>query len=260
MIINSDGDMRVYILRQLGYPVINIEVSDDQLMDIVYDTVQEVQRYLIDEGAYRDYIIFTTSANVANYPVANMVDGTGNSLSALDLAGIYDFTVSFGMDGINTLFSPTHILLYNQYVEQGSYPGGPSTGSTGGLVLADYQIAMMYLDSINEMFGKYYVASWNDGLKSIYISPTPNMALTGVLNVYRKQMAINIYNNPLFKKLVVAKVKMMWGSNLKKYSLTMPDGMSINGSEIYQEGKEDWDKWFERLYDESQAGGEFWVA
>lgn len=247
--IETLTQMKNYVLTKLGYPVINIEISDAQLEQEIEDTIQDVQRYLYDEGTYRDYFLLQTSAGVQDYAVSAVRDYT-TSATLDNVQHVWDFSVSFGMDGINTLFSPAHILLYNQYVEQGSYPGGPGAGGCG-LVLANYYTAMQYLDLINEMFGKMYSVDYIPGQQIIRITPTPSEALIGVLILWRAEAAQNLYNNPLVKKIAVARAGMRWCRNLLKYGGQLPDGLTINVDAYLQDYKADEEKWLDRLYDES---------
>jgi hypothetical protein len=256
--ITNLTEFKNYILVALGFPVLNIEISNEQLEQCIELTIEDFQRYNQAEGSYRDYFILSCSAGVEDYPVSAIRDfKTGEQLDNVE--GVWDFSVSFGADGINTLFSPAHILLYNQYVEQGSYPGGPGQGSPGGLVLANYQISMMYLDQINEMFGKMYSVAYLPGREVIRITPTPTAGIVGVLILWRKEYAYNLYNNVLVKKLAIARAKLRWGRNLNKYGGTMPDGLTVNAADIIAEGKEEEEKWFDRMWDESQPG-DFIVA
>jgi len=241
--------MKNYVLVQLGFPVINIEISNEQLEQAIEDTVQDFSRYNYDEGSYRDYFVLQTSAGQMDYAVSAVRDhSTGATLD--NVQHIWDFSVSFGMDGINTLFSPAHILLYNQYVNQGSYPGGPGADNNG-LMLTTYQTSMMYLDMINEMFGKMYSVDYLPGREVIRITPTPSEALIGVLILWRREYAYNLYNNPLVKKLAVARAKKRWGWNLNKYGGALPDGLTINSREIIDEANAEEEKWLERMFDES---------
>jgi hypothetical protein len=249
--ITTLAEMKNYVLRKLGYPVNNIEISDDQLEDAINDTVMDFQRYNYDEGTYLDYFMFQTSAGVSDYPISSVYDYKTSAVLE-NVQHVWDFSVAFGMDGINTMFSPTHILLYNQYVEQGSYPGGPAYGSPNALVLSDYQTSMMYLEEINNMFGKGYYVNYIPATETLRVTPTPNMALVGVLIFYRKAYAYQLYNNPLVKKLAVAKAGIRWGRNLSKYSGQLPDGLTINASEIIQEYKEEEEKVLEQLFSESE--------
>jgi hypothetical protein len=258
--ITNLTQMRNYVLRKLGFPVNNVEISTEQLDDAIWDTVQDFRRYNYEDGTFLDYVIFNTNAGQSEY-ATSAISGTDGVPIATGteegIEAIYNFEVSFGMDGINTLFSPTHMLLYNQYVNQGGYPGGP--GSTGGFVLADYQIAMMYLDMISEMFGKHYRAKYIPGKRVVQVIPTPDQPLTAVLQIYRHGYASHLYNNPLVKKLAVARAKVRWGGNLNKYGGSMPDGLTINADAILSEGLAEEEKWFERMSEES-APPDFYIA
>ncbi len=251
--ITNLEQMKHYVLVQLGFPVLNIEVSDEQLENAIEDTCQDFSRYNYEDGSFRDYFLLQCVPGVMDYPVSSVRDFK-TSATLDNIESIWDYSVSFGMDGINTLFSPSHILLYNQYVEQGNYPGGPNGGSPGGLVLSNYQTAMMYMEQIDSMFGKMYSVNFIPGREVIRVTPTPTTPIVGVLIFWRKEYAYNLYNHPLVKKLAVARVGLRWGRNLNKYSGSMPDGLTINSDAIISEYKEQEEKWLERMWEESQSG------
>lgn len=231
--------MRNYIKKMLGNPVINVEVDDDQFDQVIDDTIQIMNRYNYGDGSYLDYAIFTTTADQSEYTLsANYGYG--------DVEEMYDFYLSLGTNGstyngINSLFTPTHILLQEVQNHQGMFGTNPyNYGSVQpGLEMTSYQIAMMYLETINELIGKIYTVQWRSQRNVLHITPTPQAAYTGILAFYRRETAANLYNHVLVKKLAVAKAKILWGNHLRKYSIQMPGGGTINGSEIIQEGKEE---------------------
>lgn len=256
--ITTEDQMVDYIKLNLGAPVINIECTDDQIKQRIHDSIQDFQRYNYEDGSYQDYIVFTASAGVSEYPISAI---SGSDHRPVDnIEAVWDFEVSFGMDGINTLFSPQHILLYDQWVNKGEYPGGPGGVTTNtGMTLASYQTAMMYLEDIKSMFGKWYRAKLLSGRKKIQIIPTPAENITGILIVYRREYSRYLYNHPLVKKLAVARTKIQWGSHLRKYPAQLPDGISIAGPEILQEGKEEQAEALDAIYGESSKC-DFFVA
>jgi len=243
--------MKNYVLSQLGWPVINIEVSNDQLEQTIIDVIVDFNRYNYDEGSYRDYFLFQTSAGQMDYPISSCRE-YGTSATLENVQHAWELSIAFGADGINTLFSPTHILLYDQYVNQGGYPGGPGSIGGTGLTLTNYSTAMVYLDMINEMFGKMYQVDYLPGREVIRITPIPSEALVGVLIFWKRERAEYLYNNPLIKKVSVARTGIRWARNLMKYGGTMPDGLTINASEMLSEYKEMDEKWTERFWDESE--------
>jgi len=220
--ITSLETMRDYIVKMLGGPVINVELDNTQLDQIIFDSVEDFNRYNYSEGSHKDYIIITLSAGQDEY-----------SLSGQHVQDTCDLQLSLGVDGINTLFSPTHELLYQDWVVKGNYPGG---GGGPGMVMADYDISMMYLEEIKRHFSKEYTCYFRSGSETLKITPTPKTSLTGAVFVYKKETAANLYNNQLVKRLCVARAKKLWGEILSKYSAQLPGGGTYNGEAIYQRG------------------------
>ena len=59
-----------------------------------------------------------------------------------------------------------------------------------------------------------------------------------------------IFNDILLKKYVTASIKQQWGANLSKYTnVTLPGGLSYNGSEIYQQATDEMNQIEESLSD-----------
>jgi hypothetical protein len=231
-LITNEAEFISYIKRMLGNPVINVEVADVNMSDCIYDAIQDFQRYNYDEGNVRDVLAITLSAGVSAY-----------SLSGLGVDSVLDIQLTNSIYNINQLFSPTHMLLYNQF-QSGQFLGGSVNGGAAGLggssVLGNYQIQMMYLSEIQEMFQRRYVCDYSEWSQMLKVRPTPNQDDVGILMVFRKESALNLYNHPLVKKLAIAKVKKIWGRSLSKYSsINLPGGSNLNGNDIRQEGIEE---------------------
>lgn len=234
--ITNLGEMKSYILRQLGYPVINIELSPEQLDDIIQETLDVMNRYLYGEAVYNDYVVFTTSAGIDEY-----------SLSGNNIVDIYDFEFSTGTNGIHTLFTPMHTLLYQDWVVKGNYPGAGR-----GLNLTSYQIDMMYLEDVIRSFGRTYVVDWWPQKEILKLLPTPDEALTGILLVWKKSDAINLYNHLFTRQYSIAKAKILWGTILGKYDIELPGGGRTNGEAIKNDGKEELKEVLENIKKESE--------
>ena len=235
--------MKNYIKRKLGNPVVTVEIDDSQYDDIVDDTVQIFQDLHTGDGNYMDFLGFTISAGVSAY-----------STSGMNLAATLDLNLTVGTDGINTLFSPSHQLLYRDWVVHGGYPGnnGGASSRFSGMVLSSYEVAMQYLNDINDTFSIMYHTQYSDARQEILLYPTPATGGTGLLQVYKKETAANLYNNRLVKRLAVAEAKIQWGTNLSKYQMNLPHGGTINGAEILAQGKEEKEKVMEDIVGESE--------
>jgi len=248
--IRTLPQFRDYIKLNVGMPILNLEMTDPQIDQIIEDTVDIFCRYMYDEGAYMDYAIIRIPAGTNELPMGEVYDmKSGTYLS--NIQDVYDFNLSFGAGGINTMFSPTNILLHDQYVNKGNYPGGTGSSPNVGLTMADYTISMTYLEEISNTFGKHYTVNWLPASEILQIVPTPNKDLVGVLMFYRREQTEYLYNHVHVKKLAIAKVKKLWSLILGKYNPVMPDGSTINYDNIYNQGKEEETEVMEAIRSES---------
>ena len=169
--ITTLAAMKTYVKKMLGQGVITIEVSDQQIEQIIEDTIQIFQEYYSGEGNYQNYIPFTVSAGVSTYNV-----------SAYNLAATVAFDLTNTNDGINVLFSDTHNILWKDWVIYGNYPGGPGGGdSGGGTVLTNYEISTQYLEDVRDRFEILYNAQYSDARQEILLTPTPTENGIGLL-------------------------------------------------------------------------------
>ncbi len=230
-----------YLLQRCGHPVIVIEVDvTTQLEDIAYDAIQYFQNYNYSDGSFLEYALFNTSANIRTY-----------SVSGQNINGVFDMELSIGIDGINTLFSPSNSLLFSDFVRKGSILGTDSPDYSPGLTLTSYDVAMLYLKEIKNHFGRGFTVQYNRQRETLTINPTPMENLIGVIYLYRKEDAINLYNHPLVKDFGYARTLIQWGQNLGKYQATMPDGITMNGDQIRIRGEEMLEKAKQQIVDES---------
>ena len=261
--IHTLEDFRNYIYTKLGQPVINVEVAPEQVDVIIYDTVQDFTRYNYGEGVYLDYTTLCVSAGVSEYSVA------GSNIEAG-----YDIQLSYGLGGINTLFTPLHMLMYNTANQPGGIMGGGSGGGVAGMgghlgagggvnygigPITQYETAMEYYELAKMMFGKHYVVSYNLSKDALVVTPAPETNMIATIAVYRRGESERMYNHPLVKKLAVARAMVQWGRHLTKYGATLPDGLTINGQDLINEGREDEEKYLELMRSEGEPI-DFFVA
>lgn len=252
--ITTEDQFVDYIKLKIGQPVINLEETDDQIKQNIWDSIQDFRRYNYEEGSYKDYAIMSIPADTTTLALSAFSADDGRRID--DVESIYDFGVPTDLDGINTLFSPAHILLYDQFVTRGQYPG---VGSVEGLTLTSYQLAMMYIEELKNMFSKRFTLFLINGNTRIRIVPTPNQAVTGVFVFYRREYTKYLYNHPLIKRLAVARTKIQVGRHLGKYSGNLPDQLSINYQMFIDEGKEEEEKALEEIF-KSSAPPDFFIA
>lgn len=241
---------RNYIKKKLGYPVICVEIADEQLDEIINDSIQDAQRYLYGEGLYRDWMILSLTAGTSAYELP------------CEISDVIDFEYQSYLDGINVLHSPSHMLLYNDWVQQGNYPGGPGNGGGHGgnaPMLMGYDIAMTYYKEVINQFKKVYSVHYHDPSRTLRVVPTPTSDVTGMIRVWKRSDVQYMYDHPIVKKLMVARALMQWGLHLGKYTVTMPGGGTANGDLIYSRGEIQEEKALESLKSEGQYP-QFWCG
>ena len=205
--ISSRWELREYALRRLGYPVLEINVDDDQLEDLLDDAVQYFQERHYD-GIERTFL--KHKLNDANKDLLRTGVTTTTASSTVGIT-----TVSY-TEANNFLKLPDHVLGVEKVFKIDS-----STVSSG-MFNIKYQIFLndLYyygaLDLLNYAMTKSYLEDMNRLL-------TPDV-----------QLRFNKKNHRLY--LDMDWVKKQWGQNLIKFNgVLLPGGVALNGREIYED-------------------------
>lgn len=236
--ITTATEFKQWILTELGSPVITVELADAQLQQALDEAVLDFTRYNYSEGNYRDFLALNLSANIASY-----------DLSGAGISDVVDMIMSVGGNGnINMLFTPSNMILSPMdFVKLSNF------------MIVDWHVAMMKLAEINEYFTVKYIGKYSTGSQQLRVVPTPTENTRVMMEIYKKETAVNLYNNQLVKKLALARAMMIWGRILRKYTITLPGGGTLSGPEILADGKEMEEKILQQLKDESEPPG-FFVA
>ena len=234
----SVSDATNYARMMLGEPVVNVEMTDDQIKQCIFDAVQIFQRYNMGEGVYEEAMVFTAKAGQRVYPIPDNVHE------------ITRFFASYNGD-VNQLFTAEHQIL----METGILPSltNQMAGQSTGMDLTGYDIATKYLSLYQHFFNKTYAVDYHHLRRELVIDPTPTTDVVGILMVWKKEAIANCVDHPDVKKLIIAKCKQLWGSIRGKYSIQLPGGGTIEGDALKSEGKEEEQACIERMDDESEG-------
>ena len=237
--LQSLSDATNYIRLTLGEPTINVELTDDQLKQCVYDAHKLFQRYNVREGTFEETIKFKLKAGQTSYPMPD------------NIAEVTHFLGSNNGD-INQPFTNDHLML----METGILPSMTKQmqGNSVGLELTGYDIATKYLELFKQYFSKTYAVAYHYLRRELVVTPTPAMDIQGLLVVWKSETLTNTVDHNDMKKLMVAKAKQAWGRVLGKYSLTLPGGGTVDGAALISEGMEQEQQTIERLDEESEGG------
>ena len=262
----SRDELKEYCLRQLGAPVLEINVADEQIDDLMDDTLQFFQERHFD-GVERMYLkhqitqddkdrgratglsgvgIAATGAISSSpppIPVNSNFEETSNFLEVPDniigVEKIFKFdssTISSGM------FSIKYQLFLNDLYNFNSVD------------LLTYSMTKTYLEDIDHILTTDKQIRFNKRQSRIYIDIDWGSVTVGdyfVIDCYRildPNQFTGVYNDSFVKKYLTAAIKKQWGQNLIKFQgVKLPGGVELNGRAIYEDGQRELDQIIDRM-------------
>ena len=245
--------------RRLGAPVLEINVDDDQIDDLVDDSLQyfnerhfdgvermflkyEVSQADIDRGTAKNTSgvgIVTTTATSTN------VDGLGTVTSnwyensnfiqvpdsVIGIEKIFKFDASSISGG---MFSIKYQLMLNDLYYFNS------------VELMQYAMVKSYLEDIDFLLTPDKQVRYNKRQDRLYIDIDWGSHSVGnffVIDCYRAldpASFTGVYNDSFLKKYLTSTIKKQWGQNLIKFKgVKLPGGLELNGREMYDDAEKE---------------------
>lgn len=229
MPILSKQDLADFTLRQLGAPVVNIEIDDEQLTDCLELAIEYYQTYHYD-GIERDYIAYQITADDVTNKYVTLPDSVFSVIRLLPQTSVFNSS--------DSLFNFQYQIMQNEM-----------TRIVGNGGVSYYYSVMSYLAHMNFVINKEHMIRFNRRMNRVYIdSGSINLGEGAwvVFEVYRAldpETYTEVYNDMWLKKYATALVKKMWGTNLKKFSgMTLPGGIQYNGQTVFDEAVQEIEK------------------
>ena len=228
--------LKDYILRRLGSPVINVEIDTLQLEDCI----QEATDLFVEshyDGTDIAYIAQNLVADTEEYTLASNIQAITDILTENDLL-ITDEPL---------LLKPFIINDYN---------------SMEGVDLTSIEIFKQRIQNLENYFRTDTLFDYNSTTKKLTLAVAPAANTTVILKAFVSEAdSTTIYNNLWFKKYATALAKIQWGSNISKYSgATLPGGVTLNGDQIKSDGKEEKEALELELEEKYSAPPDFFVG
>ena len=245
------GQLINYGLRQLGAPILQINVDDDQLHDLVDDTVQIYQERHYD-GIERMYLKYKVTQEDLDRGRAKGTNGVG-IVTTSGISTNSATTVSSDFyETSNFLAVPETILGVNKIFKF------DSSSISGGMFSIKYQLFLndlyyfnsvellqfamtkTYLEDIDFLLTTEKQIRFNMRQDKLYMDidwGAQSLDTFFVIDCFRAIDTEQIYNDPFVKRYFTALLKKQWGQNLIKFRGTkLPGGIELNGREIYDDG------------------------
>ena len=238
---NSRQSLIDYCLRQLGDPVIEINVDPDQIEDRVDEALQYYQEYH-DDATVRTYLKHQiTSTDVAN----EYIPISSNILYLTHLFPLKGGSIT------KDFFDIKYQLHLNDIANLQTYMGD----------LAYYEQMQQYLSLIDMKLNGTPQVQFVRKQNRLYIFgdfadndlEVGDYVVAEVYQLIDPDTHTSIYNDKWLKEYTTALIKRQWGANLIKFEgMQLPGGVTLNGRQIYEDAMSD----IERLREEIRLEGE----
>ena len=209
-----------YCLRQLGKPVIDINVSDDQCEDRIDDALQYYRDYHFD-GTEKVFLKKTLTAD----DITNMyLDLDASIIGVVNMFDIGDSV------NTNNIFNLKYQISLNDIFD-----------ASDVTMLGFYQ-AFAHIALLEELLVGQQPLRFNRHKNRVHVDMNWNKVIAGEILIFEAYQVVDPaanadvwadrwlirYTTELFKK--------QWGSNLSKFEgMQLPGGVTFNGVKIYDD-------------------------
>ncbi len=243
---NSRQGLIDYCLRRLGYPVLEINIDDDQIDDLVDDALQYFNERHFD-GVERVFLKHELTEDDITKMKENQTTTYGTSSTGITSASwkennnflplpdhIIGVEKVFKMDA-STISSGLFNIKYQIFLNDLYY--------YGALDLMNYAMTKTYLEDLSRIITPDTQVRFNKKRNRLYMDidwaqVSDNTWM--ILDCYRIcDPATNcntVYNDHWLKRYLTATFKKQWGQNLIKFNgVQLPGGITLNGRETYED-------------------------
>ena len=238
--------LKQYCLRNLGKPVIDINVDDDQVEDRIDEALQYFAQYHVDgvERMYLKYLVtadditrMTTDASesVTENSVTTTYKRADNFLvvpsSVISVINVFPLSDRANLN----MFDVRYQLRLNDLYDFSSTS------------IVHYQMTMQHLDFLDHILVGEKPMRFNQLSNRLYVDMDWGTDITAgeylIFEVYRKvdpDTYTDLYDDLYLKRYTTALIKRQWGQNLSKFSGTaMLGGVTLNGPELFSAAIDD---------------------
>jgi hypothetical protein len=245
--VTSYEDLSIRIQHQLGAPLINLEISDEQVYDCITDSIEYFTKWA---GYTEEYLVFDSKMYIPG--VGIKVDDLCTKTHEMRTSGVsglsagydYDmasmrkvidcFEFSKGEDtGINTLFTLEQSMAQQIY---SSYMIG-----NFGFDLVTWEVLKGFIDTRNKVLAMTPQFRFDPRTQILRIIPEPsrNHTFLGVVGCYIERPIKDVIRERWVQKYTLALVKIAIARVREKYTGTnLFGGGSVNAGLLAEGLKE----------------------
>ena len=253
----SKSTFKEYCLRQLGKPVIDINVDEDQIDDRIDEALQYFSQYHYDgvERVYLKHAVTQAEIDRAKTNTsATATDKVDSSITAswsegkgfipvpdsvLSVVKVFDFSDK----NTTNMFDIRYQLRLNDLYDFSSES------------ILHYEMTMQHLDFLDHILVGEKPIRFNQHQNRLYIDMDWSTDIQAgeflIIECYRKlnpDTYTDIYDDIYLKRYATALIKRQWGANLSKFEgVQMLGGVTLNGAKLFEEAQADIEKLEEQI-------------
>ena len=249
-----------YAKRQLGFPVLEINVADEQFQDLLDDAIQVYQERHYD-GIVRMYLKYKiTQEDIDRGEArggdknAGITTTTGTSTVGLSTSFNFEENQNYlqmppSVIGVNQIFKIRSDTVYDGLFNIKYQLFLNDLYQFGSIDLLQYSMVQTYLEDITFLLNPDMKFRFNIRQDRLYIDTdfkTINVGDHFVIDCFRildPNDFTQVYNDQFLKRYFTALCKKQWGMNLIKFQgVQLPGGIQLNGRQIYDDGVKELDE------------------
>ncbi len=262
------AEFKEYCLRQLGAPVLEINIATEQCEDIIDDALQFFHERHFDGVAqvYLKYKVTQDDIDRGKGPGQDGVSGitTTSATATIGEASVqFDYeenanyleippevigvTKLFRFDGTNAMTNNMFSLKYQLWLNDIAFNWGTTE-------LLSYAMTRTYLSDIDYLLNTEKQIRFNQRQDRLYIDIDWSVMNVGdyfIIDCWRALDPADyarVWNDSFLKPYTVALLKRQWGQNLLIFQgVKLPGGVELNGRQIYDDAEKDLERIRDRM-------------
>tara|TARA_B100000900_G_scaffold43037_1_gene32032 strand:+ start:308 stop:1153 length:846 start_codon:yes stop_codon:yes gene_type:complete len=254
---NSRQELVDYCLRQLGAPVLEINVDDDQIDDLVDDAIQYFNERHFD-GVERMYLKYKITQDDLDRGRAEGTSGVGivtTTGTSTNISG-YGTTTSSFYETSNFIQVPDSVIGIEKIFkfDTSSISGGMFSIKYqlflndlyyfNSVELLQYTMTKRYLEDIDHLLTTDKQIRFNKRQNRLYLDIDWEAQSTDTFLVIDCHRALDpseftkTFNDSFLKRYLTLLIKRQWGLNMMKFAGTrLPGGIELNGRQYYEDAE-----------------------
>ena len=256
------SDFKNYCLRQLGAPVLEINLAEEQCEDLIDDALQYFHERHFD-GVLQTYLKYQITEADINRGTANTNSGSSNwagitttsATSTIDGASVqFDFEENsnyleippavigvnkiFRYDSANTTTNNMFSVKYQLFLNDIYY--------WGAMEMLTYAMTKTYLSDLDFALNTEKQIRFNQRMDRLYLDlDWDNVTKNDwfIIDCWRlvdPSDYARVWNDSFLKRYTTQLFKRQWGQNLIKFQgVKLPGGVELNGRQIYDDAQKE---------------------